>query len=212
MQKILTVDWDSPKDLKKNISLLQKRRKSILRELGFDQIYFNGSRYNLETILPIFNKMYDTDLTNLYENNQQNINDYYVYFHCNPIKPLNVKHDIKHLFLASKFPNLSHEPFYVGKGKGERYLDLNRNDSHRKIRSNIKKFKKEVISIKVIENITEKESLIFESKLIDILGLRCYSQYGILCNLDEGHDFESRRSLYNDDIATKIMKRNGFKI
>jgi hypothetical protein len=212
MEKTITLDWDSTKELKKYITLLQKRRKFILRELGYDQIHFNGSKHNLSSLLPAFNKMYDTDLTDLYESVDNSERSFYVYLHCNPLKQLNVRHDIKHLFLASKFPNLTHEPFYVGKGKGERYLDFNRNDSYRKIRSNLKKYDKEIISIKVLENLTDRKSLSYESKLIDILGLRCYSQFCSLVNLDEGHNFEERRLKYNDEMATRIMKRNGFKV
>jgi hypothetical protein len=50
------------------------------------------------------------------------------------------------------------------------------------------------------------------SKLIDILGLRYYSQFCSLVNLDEGHNFEERSLKYNDEMSTRIMKRNGFKV
>jgi hypothetical protein len=209
--KTIAIDWDCPKDLKKNITLLQQRRKSLLRSLGYDEIYFNGSKYNLENILPAFNQIYDTDLGDIYFNEDIS-GKYYVYLHCNPLKPLNVKNDIKHLFLASKYPNLKYEPFYVGKGKDNRYLDFVRNDSHRKIRTNIKKYNKEIVSVKVIENLSQAESFSYESKLIDILGLKCYSSYGCLVNLDEGENSNLRRKMYNNEIIFKILKRNGFKI
>lgn len=212
MDKTITVDWDDPKDLRKFISILQIRRKKVLRELGYDQIYFNGSRYNLDSLLPAFEKMWSTNFSFLYENCDET-KKYYLYFHCNPMKPLDVKNNIKHLFLASKFPNLRYEPFYVGKGKDKRVLDLNRNENHRKIRQQINKFKMEIDPVIVVERLSEAESLCKESIMIDILGLICYSKHGLLVNLDEGEQFQKRRLTYDDESGTikKILKSNGLK-
>lgn len=215
MKKIIEIqDYNDTKELKHVITKLQKRRKDILRSLGFDQIYFNGSKYNIDSILPAFNEMYDVNLDNLYENKNLN-KDYYIYFHCNPLIPLNVTNNIKHLFLASKFPNLRYEPFYVGKGVGDRYNQLNRNDTHRKIRSQIKKFNLEIVPIKVKENLTECEALTKESILIDILGLKSICKDGLLVNLDEGESKNIRHQKYNDcnnsKIIKKILNKNGFK-
>lgn len=210
MIRSIDVNWDDPCDLKKKITFLQKRRKNILRNLGYDEIYFNGSKYNIGSILPVLNQMFELDISLLYETEHTD-NKYYVYAHCNPFKPLDVKNNIKHLFLASKFPALRYEPFYIGKGKDSRYLDLNRNDSHRKIRQGIEKFGK-VVDVKILlSGLTNKNSLCYESKLIDILGLKCYSQHGLLVNLDEGIENEKRRSMYEGEVSRKILKRNGFK-
>lgn len=209
MKKILEIDWNNPSDIKKNITLLQKRRKNILRELGYDQIWFNGSKYNLNTLLPLFNDMVEMDFNNLYENTS-NEKEYYVYFHCNPLKPLSIKINIKHLFLASKYPNLRYEPFYVGKGKGNRYLDLNRNGNHRKIRQQLIRLKTDVCPIIIKDNLDESSALSLESKIIDILGLTCYSNNGMLVNLDEGIENNLRRKKYNNPKINKILKSNGF--
>lgn len=211
MIRTIEVDWNDPSSLKKAIGKLQYRRKEKLRELGYDQIYFNGSKYNLDHILPCFNKIYDTDISDLYENATDETKKYYVYAHCNPLKPLDIKNNLKHLFLASKFSSLRFEPFYIGKGFGNRCNDLNRNDSHRKIKKNINKFNKDVNVELLIENLTEKEALIHEAKLIDILGLRAISNFGLLCNLDEGVSSVKRRKKYNDTMITRILERNGFR-
>ena len=113
-------------------------------------------------------------------------------------------------FLASKF-GLSFVPFYVGKGQGNRWLDFNRNDSHRKIRSTLVKQNKDIHSVKVVENLTEGQALSIESKLIDILGLKSISPHGLLVNLDEGKDALIRRKNYSKGVLS-IVKKNGFVI
>lgn len=210
MKKTIEIDLDNPSDLKRNITFLQKRRKELLSELGYSEIYFNGSKNNSEKLLPLFDQMLNTDLN--YQEKDMN-NSYYVYFHCNPLKPLTVKKDIKHLFLAKTFHNLKYEPFYVGKGTAERFKDFNRNDSHRKIRTQIVKFKQEIVPVKIFENLTESKALELETKLIDILGLMCLSKHGILCNLDEGMNSNNRINRYKDETGyiKKILNRNGFK-
>lgn len=203
MEKTLIINWDNPSDLKKNISLLQKRRKEILRQLGYNQIKFNNSKYNIDTLLPIFNNMFDA--VEYQEGN------YYVYFHCNPLKKLNVAGNIKDLFLATKFSFLTHIPFYVGKGQGNRYLDLNRNDSHRKIRNQCLKMKQEIIPVKIIENVSEFTALQYENIFMYILGLRALSEHGLLCNLVENEDVPLFKRISSTDEQKKILKKNGFK-
>lgn len=89
-------------------------------------------------------------------------------------------------------------PFYIGKGKGTRSTDLNRNETHRKVRQKIQKFGKDIIVFKIAENLTEKEALILESKLIDIFGLMSFK--GRLVNLDEGIAVKERRQKYQKSL------------
>lgn len=204
----LTVDWNSPSDLKKAISTLQKRRKSVLRQLGFRGIQFNGSRVNCDTIYPIFQDILATDLSSVFPNCDPEPK-YYVYVHCRPDRPLNVQGNLKHFFLATQF-KLTHEPSYVGKGTGERSLDLQRNDSHRKIRTSLLKRGLDFQTVRVAEQLTEAEALSLESKLIDMLGIHCLSPHGMLVNLDEGRAAAERRRLYSHDLILDLLKKNGF--
>lgn len=209
MKKIIEIqDYNNPSELKKLISVLQNRRKNVLRSLGYDQINFNGSKYNITTILPAIEEMYNV--------NNCTSGNYYIYAHCNPLKPLAITTNLKHLFLATKFPSIKYEPFYIGKGTGNRAYDLSRNDSHRKIRSNIIKYKKD-IDVCILENyLSEDSALAKESKLIDILGLISLSKHGMLANLDEGVDYSYRREQYksadNADLILKILAKNGYKV
>jgi hypothetical protein len=209
LKRIIEItNYNDPSELKKVISQLQSRRKTVLRKLGYDQITFNGSKYNCETILPIINEYYDST--------PNNFGNHYVYFHCNTLKPLFVKNNLKHLFLALKFPGMRYEPFYVGKGVGNRAHNLHRNDSHRKIRSNLIKYKKDIEVFIAEKNLDENSALLKESYLIDILGLISLSKHGILTNLDEGVNSFNRvdrlEKTNNPVILKKLFIKNGFKI
>jgi hypothetical protein len=211
MKKTFEIDWDDPSDIKKHSSLLLCRRKKLLQDLGYSGVSFSNSKYHCDTFLPVLNEMYDSDFTHLYEDSSAK-KAFYVYAHCNPLKKLHAKHDLKHLFLALRFPLLTHEPFYIGKGYGDRFLDFNRNDSHRKIRQQLLKSGKDLLPVKLEEKLNEAEALNKESHLIDILGLLCYK--GILTNLDEGERATERRRLYRQDeknYVKKILQANGFK-
>lgn len=107
---------------------------------------------------------------------------------------------------------INHVPFYIGKGTGDRLYQFDRNDSHRKIRSRIKDEGKEIVSIKLIENVSETEAFVLESKLIDILGLKATSKHGLLVNLDEGLLPNERRSLYPSfkGKMNRLLRRNGY--
>lgn len=88
-------------------------------------------------------------------------------------------------------------PFYVGKGSRKRVNDINRNETHRKVVQFLKEREKTPETFIIKENLSEKESLILESKLIDIYGLEIYGGY--LTNLDEGYKFSERRNKYKKD-------------
>jgi len=209
MIKQFNVDYNDPKDLKKYISILQKRRKEVLREMGYDATIFAGSKYSVHQILPLMEKILKCDISNIYQGFDEE-KKYYVYVHCDPRKKLDIKNNLKHLFLAIHF-NLTHQPIYVGKGEADRYLDLHRNDSHRKIRSQLLKRKTDLIPVKIKNELTESQAFALESKLIDILGLLPLSKEGMLINLDEGKQAKERRLCYPKETH-KIFLKNGFTV
>jgi hypothetical protein len=206
----LIVDYNDISDLKRAITKLQFRRKNLLRKLGYDQINFNGSKYAFSKIVPVFESILDCDTVSIYEGSAER--KFYVYVHCDPMRPLKVRSEVRHFLLASRF-GLKFEPFYVGKGVGDRLLDTDRNDSYRKLKTKITRFGKEIVIAKVAVGMTEPEALSLESKLIDVLGLRCLSGCGILVNLDEGVDAVKRRATYPKSVyLNRVLRRNGFSI
>jgi hypothetical protein len=209
--KNFSVDIDNPSDIKKTISILQKLRKNKLRSLGYHQSNFQGSKWNYSDLYPAIELIYNSDISSLYSSiTESNNREYYVYVHCDSTKKLSVARDIREYFLATKF-NLKYMPFYVGKGTRNRFLDFNRNDSHRKIRTSILKRRKDIEAIKICENLTETEALMIESKIIDILGSKHTSKFGMLINLDEGKLSVERRNLYGKSSKIKhLLKMNGF--
>lgn len=211
MQNLIsfTVDKNDPSDLKKHISLLQDYRRKRLRALGYSQAKFHLTKYNFKTVMVMIDSILDANIDSCFDETSQSRN-YYVYLHCNPLEEINVRHDVREVFLASKF-NVRYRPFYVGKGTGNRYLDFNRNDSHRKIRTSIIRKDKEVASMKIKENLSEVEALSLESKLIDILGLKVFSPGGYLVNLDEGGEPVKRRSLYPKS-AHRLLELNKLRL
>ena len=117
---IYEIDHDDPKALKNLAFKLLKRREKILKEKGYTGINFNGSKIHADTVMPLFEEIYNTNLGSIYDTDLNT--EYYVYLHCDPTKPIHVKNDLKHLFLASKF-NINRVPFYVGKGIGDRWKE-----------------------------------------------------------------------------------------
>jgi hypothetical protein len=202
-----TVDLDDIDAVAKLASKMKDRKKELMLQSGRKIIDFCGSKYNMEKMMPIIEDIMATDLSKIYTNFDTE-EKYYVYVHCDPSKPLQVRHDLKHLLLAQRY-SITHEPFYVGKGSGDRWKNFNRNEGHRKVRSKILMEKQEIIATKIIENISESDALSIESKLIDILGLRTFSSSGLLVNLDEGSHPNERRNLYSTN-AKKVLSKNGF--
>ena len=200
MIKTFDINWLDPSDLKKHITKLQQRRKKLLKGLGYNPIRFNSSHNTVEKLLPILYEFYDSV--------PRDVGIYYTYFHCNPFEILNPR-NLKDLWLLELFPDLKYKPFYVGKGKNNRLLNLNRNDSHRKIRASIRQKGKDIIPYKAISLISERTSLDYENCFIDVLGLISLSKEGYLCNLDEG--YTNRRKYYTKD-QRHICKLNGFSL
>ena len=114
------------------------------------------------------------------------MSDYYVYCFLDPNKPGKYSYDnLDFCFL--------YEPFYIGKGKGNRINRHFHKDVLKKESNILKKNKilkilnngKEVIKIKIKEDLEESLALDIEEKIIRSIGRRDINE-GCLCNLSYG--------------------------
>lgn len=193
---ILEIDPKSVDSITDAINKLSKLRSKLIKTDPVTKISNVRYRKRMERIENDFDsilKIANANISSLYDNTGPKI--YYVYVHCNPLVCLNIKDNPRHLYAATQL-SLTSAPFYVGKGTGDRFNDLNRNEGHRKVRQFLKKKNKEIEVIKIKEELSEGEALALESKLIDIFGLNSISNRGLLVNLDEGHQATTRRTMY----------------
>ncbi len=205
------VDVNDPSALKALAERLLHRRKDLLRRVGYQGVKVNGYRADANSVLDALKSVMDSDCTHIHAGSDPRP-IYYVYAHLNPFAKLSVKEDVKHLFLATAF-GLQWEPFYIGKGTGERCFDLARNDGHRKLRSSIIERGKDACIVKIRDGLNEAAALSLEGKLIDILGVKSLSKHGILVNLDEGARPDQRRAIYpKSSHLNTIFKTNGFRM
>lgn len=203
---ILEVDETNISSISEAIAKLHKLRTRLCKK--DPKARLSNTRY--EKRLVLIQKELDailgiskTDVSKIYENTGSK--EYYVYVHCNPLQVLNIKDNARHFFAATEL-KLTHVPFYVGKGIGNRANNLSRNEGHKKIRQYLDKVEKEIEVIKIKTDLTEGEALALESKLIDIFGLKALCQFGMLTNLDEGMNATERRTLYPKGSAWYLNK------
>lgn len=197
--KTFTIDWDDYKQ----VSKLGTQIKSRLGQINPNKISKKEmNRRKFESCMNVYN----TDISSLYNNLKlDQTRQYYVYVHMNPLKKIAVGFNWLTTFSATL--GMTHFPFYVGKGLGDRFSNLARNETHRKIRQWINELDKEPISFIIKDNLTECEALSLEAKLIDIFGLQIYGGY--LTNLDEGYNPKDRKLYYKSDldfISTEFRK------
>jgi len=191
VKKIFEVDTESLEDCTR----LLKTAQSLIGQLKVSKF---GSRK--EQAIEIFDacmRIYNADISSAYKGMSFDTNPiYYVYTHCEPTHNAHVGKNGKTTFAATI--GMTKLPFYVGKGTGTRAFDLNRNESHRKIRQRLQKFQKEIVVEIIKDRLSELDALMLESKIIDIFGL--ITSNGKLVNLDEGINNKERRLLYKDDL------------
>ena len=185
---LIEVDWNDFEDIKSLFYLVKNRYIELTPNR-------TTRKEKEKLILDACFRIWETDISYLYEDlNLDTRPLYYVYCHCNPLKPLIPKRG-KPAFAGAL--GLISTPFYVGKGINDRAYNLNRSETHRKVKQKIIERGSEP-EVKIIkQGLTELDAYCYESKLFDIFGL--ISNKGWLTNLDEGHSKEDRQYKYYGD-------------
>lgn len=196
MKKTFEIDWNSYDE----VSALGNQIKSRLGKLNNE---FVSKRERNRMILDACYQIKDTNISSIYnDRNLSTESKFYVYVHLDTSRRIAIGANGISSFAATLGMNFL--PFYVGKGTGDRCLDLNRNGTHRKVCQKLTKIGKAPEVMKVGEDLSEAEALALESKLIDIFGLIHVG--GLLTNLDEGSKVIERRALYSEAINLLTYK------
>lgn len=135
------------------------------------------------------------------------LNKYYVYVYLDPRKEGNFKYGEY---------DFNYEPFYVGKGYGNRLFEHLRPSRLNKVNGNIIKQNKinkllnngyKPIIIKICENLTEDVALELEIKLICLMG-RINVRTGVLTNMTDGGDGTLGRNITDEfkEKQSNLMK------
>lgn len=192
MKRTFEIDFDDIAACKRLINLL-RGRVGELKVLDGQETRADRKR----AVFDACNAILETDISHLYKEDNDLSREFYVYAHVDPSKKIAINKCGKTTFAATL--GLTSPPIYIGKGTGLRAYDLNRNETHRKIRQKLLTFGTDISVHIVKSNMTSAEALALESKLIDIFGL--IANGGRLANLDEGHCKEERRFLYSDHLS-----------
>jgi hypothetical protein len=192
MHKEFSVDWDSLDE----VSRAFNRTKSRFFELKRIADGQPSKKERERRVFDACQAIWHADISQVYSGlilDQAPV--YYVYAHLDTAHRVAVGRAGITSFAATI--GLSFWPFYIGKGVGDRWCDLNRNETHRKTRQRIEHLGFEPKPVLLAKGLTESEALQREAKLIDIFGLIMAG--GLLTNLDEGAMPEERRSIYRAD-------------
>jgi hypothetical protein len=188
-QRTFLIDWDNLEEVRRFFN----QSKSRYFELNRIETQTPSRKERGARTLDACRIIWETDISSIYDMPLDTTPKYYVYAHLDTGHKIAVGYSGKTTFAAML--GMTHFPFYIGKGTGERCNDLNRSETHHKVRQRLKTFGKEIIVFKIGEGLSEAQALQAESKLIDIFGLLPHG--GMLCNLDEGHEAVKRRDLYS---------------
>lgn len=187
----IEVDSSSEADL---FALLQR----VKNQLGMVRAATGGTkrqrnRQRMEACAAIFS----TDISDIYAGQPLDSSPvYYVYAHCEPSRIAVGKDGLTTWLASMGFENM---PFYIGKGTGGRAHDLNRNETHRKVRQKLKSAGSDVRVAIIKDGLTELEALCMEAKLVDMLGV--LGKGGRLVNVDEGVGWRERQARYQKELA-----------
>jgi len=188
------IDWDSIKDLNRLGETIRRRLIELTPSFASQQ---ESQNQRSRRIFDACDAIWNTDTSSHYAAlGLDSEKKYYVYAHLDPTRKVVVNGDAKTSFGATL--GMTHRPFYIGKGTGDRFLDFNRNGNHRKVRQRIG----EPIAMILKDGLSEAGALAFEDKLIDIFGLQVFGGY--LTNLDEGYHPVERRTLYAESYAVTL--------
>jgi hypothetical protein len=153
----IEVDYTNIDDL----TILQKKINSQISSL---RVAIDGSAK--ERKMKRFDAcrhIFETDISDLYiDLNLDPTPVYYVYAHCDH-RQIAVGKDGVTSWAATL--GLTHRPFYIGKGTGDRAYNLNRNETHRKVRQRLTEFNKDVNVVIIKDMLSELDALCLESKL-----------------------------------------------
>lgn len=187
--KEFSIDWNSYEDVRK----LGNRVRGRLNEIS-PKKRLSRKEWCID-VLDGINHIMDSDISFLFEDDYDEERRYYVYAHCSYAHPiLNVKTSKNpfHIFAAQQ--GMTHLPFYIGKGTGDRAYNKKRNGYHNVVKNRLIEDNFGVTIIK--DKICERDAFILEAKLIDIFGT--LANKGSLTNISEEANASKRRFVYRD--------------
>jgi len=194
----IQVDYDSPDEIKKLIQRLKSR---------FGEIAGSPSRKARQRdIYEACQRILAFDTSPLYDDTNSNPG-FYVYAHLDMSKAISAGANPTTTFAATTW-GMTHFPFYIGKGIGNRAYDVSRNETHRKIKQKLQRMGLEPKVQILQKGLTASQALQLEDKLIDIFGLAVYGGY--LTNLDQGNKPVERMKLYDEDL--KIIRGSAYHL